>query len=598
MFNKTNFSSSLLSALMLLVINTPNAQIIDTLYEDSLCAYTWNSDFNNCPEVLDCIYPGKWKDTIIDVPANITHISKTGLKLCLEDLVIAGSVEIIYIMDLSSSMNPGFGAKAGDPYKKRPSSLKAGFQYQIDSLTSSRAGYIGFQSSVQLDQRLKPVAVNTQAGKDTLNYMVGRLQKWVDSLENQASGCGTNYRVTLDTAIKYFADPTIVHDSNQVIIFISDGEPMANVGATAAQVQTLITNKIPVYGIFLGDSIGKGLDTICTRTSGKSYLVPPSATDTLAKVIKSIVKSVVKPFAPKGLVVLNNSNGTTSVQESYTKISDTVWSFILNKPIPLKKNLNEIQLNSIFGTPDGQDTILSFKFNINVGGDTTYTSECFYCWYRTQIRIYRDAQTNINTDSLTMFDNSYNIRLFYYGLDTLDQVNIKVYVKNSKDTETIILTNPVFDSIPKQTFSKTVPFAIVEDLATPHNNITEACGIGIDQVTFYWNHPAEPIDTSYRAVLVVYPTYSSKSFLSLKNQQITILQKKINRGTSITVQFAVPVKNAEASLLSVQGRKIASSKSSGTKRLIFNNVNITSGVYLIKISAGQERVYKKIILTE
>jgi len=595
MFNKTNFSSSLLSALMLLVINTPNAQIIDTLYEDSLCAYTWNSDFNNCPEVLDCIYPGKWKDTIIDVPANITHISKTGLKLCLEDLVIAGSVEIIYIMDLSSSMNPGFGAKAGDPYKKRPSSLKAGFQYQIDSLTSSRAGYIGFQSSVQLDQRLKPVAVNTQAGKDTLNYMVGRLQKWVDSLENQASGCGTNYRVTLDTAIKYFADPTIVHDSNQVIIFISDGEPMANVGATAAQVQTLITNKIPVYGIFLGDSIGKGLDTICTRTSGKSYLVPPSATDTLAKVIKSIVKSVVKPFAPKGLVVLNNSNGTTSVQESYTKISDTVWSFILNKPIPLKKNLNEIQLNSIFGTPDGQDTILSFKFYINVGGDTAYTSECFYCWYRTQIRIYRDAQTNINTDSLTMFDNSYNIRLFYYGKDTMSKVDINVFVKSSKDTETITITNPVCDSI-KRVFSKTVPFAVIEDMPIQNNGITEAWIK--DMITFDWKNPTEPLDTSYRAVIVVTPTFASNLLIPLKKQQINILRKKNSGGTSITLQFRNTVKEVEASLLTVQGRKIVSSKASQAKRLVFNKLNITAGVYLIKITAGKESVFRKIVLAE
>jgi len=92
----------LFSLVLALFINT-QAQI-DTTFEDSLCAYTWNSDYNECPDVLDCIYPLQWNDKTVQVPSNITHISENGLKLCLDDLEIGGVADIIYIMDLSYSM--------------------------------------------------------------------------------------------------------------------------------------------------------------------------------------------------------------------------------------------------------------------------------------------------------------------------------------------------------------------------------------------------------------------------------------------------------------------------------------------------------------
>lgn len=77
----------------------------DTLYEDSLCEFTWNSDINNCPDTINCIYlDDEWNDQVFIVPFNITHISREGLEICLEDLVITKPVDIIYIMDLSGSM--------------------------------------------------------------------------------------------------------------------------------------------------------------------------------------------------------------------------------------------------------------------------------------------------------------------------------------------------------------------------------------------------------------------------------------------------------------------------------------------------------------
>ena len=476
------------------------AQPTDTLYEDSLCEYTWNSDINDCPDVLDCIYPVQWNDTIIDVPANITHISKDGLKLCLEDLTVTGSAEIIYIMDLSSSMNPAF-ATPGDPSKKRPEALQAGFQFQIDSASNSLAGYVGFHTSLPADQLLKPVAVNTAGGIASLNQMVQNLQNWVDAMENNSGGYGTDYQEAVQEAIDYFGDPTIVHDSSQAVIFISDGEPSPSY--TAAQLNYFVTNNIPVHGIFLGSSMGTALLNLVNGTGGTSWLVPPSATDTLAKVVKEIVKSLIKPFEPKGLFVRRNvpTPPFTATAVSYQKIGDTAWAAVLDKPIPLFPSMNEIELNAIFGVSDGSvpDTVLTFKFYIDVGGDTSYSNECYYCWYRTHMDVFVN---NVAVDTLTWQNNNYTIKLFYYGVDSLDTVNIIARTVQKGDQETITITNPTFDG-EKFIFEKTVPFSVTTGTAIPNNGTTEADFE--DLVTFNWEHPQEPMDTAYTDVIVSAP---------------------------------------------------------------------------------------------
>lgn len=267
----------------------------DTLYKDSLCDYTWNQDVNDCPDVLDCIYPGLWQDITIEVPANITRITKDGLKLCLEDVEMKAPVDIIYIMDLSGSMKPvldnnGNIIGGGDPYKKRDDALEAGFNYQVNNFPQSKAGYIGFGTKVEPSHLLAPV--NASTGQTQLNSIVNELRTFVNN--NQSAGY-TDYRKALAQAISWIQDPSICPHKDKAIIFISDGEPktnsnMVNPYPSTQQENTLIAEEVPVYGIFLGSGMGDALEDLATLTGGASYLVPPANTDTLETVVENIEK--------------------------------------------------------------------------------------------------------------------------------------------------------------------------------------------------------------------------------------------------------------------------------------------------------------------
>jgi len=591
MKNRTH-TLKILALLLSVTITNISARInlSGSPYEDSLCAYNWSKNHTG----FVCICPSQWNDTIIDAPANITHLSKHGLKICLEDMVVTGSAEIVYLMDLSSSMNPGFGPTAGDPYKKRPAALYAACRYQIDSLKNSLAGYIGFHSFVEPGHCLKPVKVYTPAGISSLHAMVTVLQAWVDEKENNTTGYETNYRAPIDSAITWLTDPAVAHDTTRAIIIISDGEPDPGLGATAAQIQALRDKHIVVYGIFMGSQMGAALDSICMRTNGKSFLVPPSATDTVVKVVKSIAKTVIEPYSPDKITLVNNSNGGSAVSDSFTNISDTVCQAVFDKVLPLKTGINQVQVNAHYSAPSGKDTTFAFKFTYYVGGDTTYKSGCcYYCWYRTQMAVFVN---DVPADTLSSQNNNYTLKFFYYGIDdTLTQVTILARTITKGDSETITMTNPVFDG-KKWTFSKTVPFQIMSGNPVHNNGITESALQ--DEVTFYWKKTLEPLDTSFAKVAVVSPTFSSYSSLPLKNRPIKILQTKNSRGTVITVQFSTPVKNALVTLTAPNGRIVSACKGTDTRQIAVATTRFSNGVYFITVAAGQETITRKIILAQ
>ncbi len=203
-----------------------HAQINDTAYEDSLCEYTWNSDINDCPDVLDCIYPLQWNDTTIKVHRNISHISRDDIKLCLEDITL----EDFFLKDIT----------------------------------------------------------------------------------------------------------------------------VAN---------------------------------------------------------------------------LNTGSSASAIISQWDLVFDTVWAGPMSKTVGLKPDLNEIQLNLTFQKTDSTvDTTLWVRFFMDVGAENDYTSECYYCWYRTQLKtlVY-----NTPIDTLTWENTVCDIRVEYYGPDTLDQIDVVVKSTNS-----------------------------------------------------------------------------------------------------------------------------------------------------------------------
>lgn len=495
--------------------------VSDTAFKDSLCSYTWNSAINDCPDVLGCIYPGDWQDTIINVPENITRISEEGLKLCLEDLQLQGSAEIVYIMDLSGSMK-----LTGDPSSKRPDALLAGFKFQRDSSSDkSRAAYVGFNNPL-VPGHLLPLTL-VRPGWPQLMKMVDTLKAWCNGPQNGA----TNYQLPLDKAIEFFNDPSFIHDTVKAIIFISDGNPdPATNCATPAQIQALITKKIPVYGIFLGSSIGLGLDTICQRTNGKSYLVPPNATDTLAKVVKNIVKTLIKPFVGKSLTVTNTTNGSSANAVSFSKLGDTAWAVKLDKSVYLNKGDNRMAVTSVFGTIDNtQDTTLAFQFTIRVGGQSP-TQECYYCWYRSKILVY-DA-SNKKVDTLSWKDLLYTVQLRYFGPDSAKLPSVNILVRTIKgDSEYLTLPKFTHDG-QAEIYSKTVPFQVLlETVPAIKNNGTTEANFQ-DLITFFYRHPSDKYDTATAKVVVSAPPDSLKIF-DKPGDPLTVSMLQYNKNNKI-----------------------------------------------------------------
>jgi archaellum component FlaG (FlaF/FlaG flagellin family) len=575
----TIINCSFIGLIVLSVRLNTNAGLIlsDTTFKDSLCSFTWNSAVNDCPDTLKCIYPGTWQDKTVPVPANVSRIGENGLKLCLSDINMKGSAEIVYIMDLSGSM-----VTTGDPYKKRPGALLAGFTYQKDSASDrSRAGYVGFSSTL-ISGHLLPLTL-VKAGWTQLANIVDTLRVYC----NNGAGGGTNYGVALDRAISYFDDPGFVHDTAKAIIFISDGEPNANIGATALQVQTLVNKKIPVFGIFLGSSIGIGLDSICTRTLGKSYLVPPTtSTDTLANVVKAIVKSMIKTFVGKSLEVKNLTNATSANSVSMNKIDSITWNIVMDKSIFLNPGINNISVLSKFGTLDGsKDTTLAFQFKINVGGQGP-TQACYWCWYRTRISVYNSS--NIKVDTLSWKDLSYTVKVRYFGPDSAKLSTINVSVKTLKgDSEYLTLTKLPHDG-QAQPYSKTVPFqvSLESSPAIPLNGTTEANFQ--DVISYYYVHPSDKQDTASYTVIVSAPPDSLKIFDKAGDpSKVAMLQyNKNNKIDTVTAgKFSDLYAKVFAQLKWLEDYENISSLSNKITWTIVNNVTQQPDLSIAKLTS-------------
>ncbi|MGD9201815.1 MAG: vWA domain-containing protein, partial [Chitinispirillia bacterium] len=470
---------------------------------DSLCAYTWNSDLNDCPDVLDCIYPGSWQDTVVQVPANVTRISRNGFKLCLEDIELQGTADIIYIMDLSYSMSPNCtpdkkcpnNEYPGDPDGKRYDALKAGFDYQSNNSKQSKAGYIGFASGVLPNHVLSPVFVNTE--RNQLDTMLYRLEEFI---KNDVEESGTNYYLPLNTAISWLQDTSISPNENKAIIFISDGRPISG-AQTDEQVNFLKNNKIPVYGIFLGREMEDDLLNLSVQTGGTAYLVPPSSTDTLETVVKNIVKNVTREYQPKSLEIKNITTNDTATGESYEKLGDTAWAAQLNRFVPLLQGPNLIQIASTFGADGGtspDDTTLGFTFEIDVSGELN--QECYFCWPRTKL----EALINNNpVDTLSWKNDSFTVKLSYFGPDTLDSAIIIIESKEKKDYEVITIHDGIFDGN-ALIFKKELPFSISTIPPQPNKTIEADAD---DNITLFWKHPIDALDTASASVIVANNPY-------------------------------------------------------------------------------------------
>ncbi|MDD5674645.1 MAG: VWA domain-containing protein, partial [Chitinivibrionales bacterium] len=407
-----------------------------------ICSYRWNPS-TDCSIQVPCLDSASMAGKVISVPGNITRIAVDGLKLCLSDQNVTSPADIVYIMDLSGSMWPQYNP-SGDPYFKRADAIKAGFDYQVDSVPGSYAGYLGFANAI-INKNVSPYNGNftygyynasnafiTQSNQRFLGYhllsprnvsiplaqdSLDTIYTWLnhDQHLNNSVG-GTDYHVALSQAATWFGNSTYSpHPNNRVIIFVTDGQP--NGAAYQNDVNLLISQKVKIYGVYLGSDNMGVLSTIATSTGGYAITVPRTNTDTLKTVIRNLVKQVTVYLFDTLTVSTNGvvSSALGAIKRTNPPDAFSGWELQLNKVLPLIPGNNLVSVRSLFNSGNGPKCI-DYDFTINVDPNIAPTS-CEFCYQRSILQIL-NATTNASLDTLTPLFTSFKVRLSYFGSDS------------------------------------------------------------------------------------------------------------------------------------------------------------------------------------
>lgn len=490
--------------------------------QDSICSYTWNSNVA-CDAYIPCVSAAEFSGRTFVVPANVTRISRNGLHVCLSDTAFNNPADIVYVVDMSGSMLPCY-SDPGDPYFKRADAVRAGYEYQRDSVPGSRFGYVGFagtlvtrdnwgdderqyintwrdcyygsnEARLRSDHLLPPVVLDA-AGQTRAEQAIANL--YHDQHLRDASG--TNYYVSLRRALYWLTDPVLSPNPNKAIVFVTDGRPTRDETLHDRIVDSLIDEGIPVFGIHLGTTDNTTLAAISRATGGAYYVVPPSNTDTLATVVRGIVREI-NNYLFDALTV--SANGVTANGIDAVKNADAgTWDITLDAIVPLMPGPNTVVFYSRFDIGEsGNSKELSFSFTIDVSGPPDQA--CVSCRPVTTVNILSPS-TGAPLDSLTFQDSAYLLQLRYYGEDQLSAVNVAVQTGKG-DYEVVHMSSPAIGPNGELVFERVVPFVIVDETvaAGPNNGITQAAVI--DTLAAGWAHPHDPRDTASCRVPVVSP---------------------------------------------------------------------------------------------
>ncbi|MBD3320101.1 MAG: VWA domain-containing protein, partial [Chitinivibrionales bacterium] len=525
----STFSSWTIFTAIAVAASSINAQ------NDSLCEYVWD----NCEHAI-CLDSTTMSGEIIQIPEDVTRISTDGLSLCLEDITTQAATDLVFIVDLSGSMNPyGFNAgggicelipggasqtgdsaieynddslslpvydspycyahrTAGDPHGQRENAIRSGLQQFAASpfAAQSTVGYIGFGHYVATFERvgndgdegwekglyqfLRPVNFDA-SGRADMTEQIDMLETIID---NRYQRGGTRYIPPLDTVINWFSDSSLTPNNNKAIIFISDGR---SEGGFTEQQNDLDSMDVPLYGIFLGNQGEDDLRTLATDE--RFYQIPHDQPDSLQAVVDIIIGELMAEFTTGQVTASNNTNGSSAVSDTVIE-SDTaagVFDVSLNRIISLDEGINDIEVTANFTSAQGVDTTIGFSFKLDVSGAA---SECsvFVCYPVSVLEFIEPGPG----DSLTNQDAQYRIRLTSYSFNG-DSVTL--YARTSKgDLEEIVLTNPQTqgNSI---VFEGTYPFSSGAG-GVGHQNGTSEADFD-DTLRIRWEHPDDDRDTAH-----------------------------------------------------------------------------------------------------
>jgi len=511
--------------------------------QDTICTYDWDQNVD-CPARLPCIEQANFADTTIQIASNITRIGTEGLRICLSDTTAIGPADIVYVVDMSGSMHPyqhffdphhtkTTSTPAGDPFYTRPEAIQSGFNYQINNYPNSRVGYIGFakcvlKSGISCDRYTQLYDYYTEDGNQmglnttpsetnvglagehymTLDYVSNQSQQ--TSMENLVNILehdvhlynigGTNYSAALSEAITLFDAPGGL--DNKAIIFISDGFPIGD-SNWSNYISQLNSRNITVYGIYLntGESGSTALQQIVTSTGGSMYVIDYNEPERMREVVEEILVTINNVYSFESLNVSGNGQVANGINAQKDADAGT-WTFDLDGIIPLYPGENTISINSDFSSAAGGTTI-SFDFTLDVSGPSTTDNDCQTCRQATQIEILNSS--NQPLDSLTWNENSFVVRVTYYGGDALNAIDVEVGTTEKEDYEIIRLTNPSTGANGELIFTRSVPFEVLQPNINPGLNNGTAESQYSDTVNISFHHPVDNRDSATVSIPVIAP---------------------------------------------------------------------------------------------
>lgn len=483
-------------------------------FAQDICSYTWNSD-SACSVFFPCVSADDWDGLTITVPSNVTRISRGGLKVCLADSAVFTSADIVYIVDFSGSMAQCY-RNPGDPYYQRADAIRAGYEYQRDSVPGSTFGYLGFttylvetsrysgqydycegggEDYLAGDHILELVDPSVAANQTSIEDMIAIVEH--DQLLDGVSG--TNYYRPLREALHWFQDGDLSPNPNKAIVFITDGNPTSGISDHREIVDSLELMGVPIYGIYMGSSVGSYLTEIVDETGGYTTLVEPTSVGLLAEVVRDIVRDV-NTYAFDTLSVYANgvtSQGVTAVKNP----DDGTWELTLDSIIPLQPGLNTVEFYAEFaGDSSSTDRTIDFSFTIDASGSAD--PACYDCRSASELALL--TTTGADLDSLDGNSTAYRVRVTYYGGDDLDFVDVLLHTDKG-DSEYVRISSPSVGGSGELIFETQVPFSIV-DVGTPAtagNGNTEA--LPNDTVRAFWSHPTDSQDVASDLAPVLAP---------------------------------------------------------------------------------------------
>lgn len=514
---------------------------------DSICSFDWNQSTECALHLGDCFDSTTYAGKTIIVPSNVTHIGKTGLQLCVNDVNVGNPADIVYAVDMTWSMFQNVGS--GDYKFARAAAVKAGIQYQIDSAQASSFGYIGFVDSIVTKTTfpgkypywlyvgatpLNPVPVgytqstvgggwkvvkddpdpalsgnhlfdlmrisaDVPAARSTLTTIYSRLNHDQHlALAGERPSTFTNFYVPLSKARQMLFSKDSTHD--KIIIFIADGGDTKDQEKRAALIDSLKNNDVRVFTVLLGSANATQIDVLkkmASLTGGEYHQV--SNPDSLASVLGSIVKKVIS-FQFESITV--KANGTTvNAGADPVEVSDGKFQLVLNNILPLKPGLNDISFDARFRSSDPatQGKAIKFDFKINVSGSAN--PNCYTCRPRSKLEVFDINGSRL--DSLTWQTDSVVVRLTYYGSQALSSAHAFLATTDNGDMERFN-NPPLKSSASPWVYEQRIPFRQLLTTTPSANNRIEAVGID-DTVRISWNHPIDSLDRSNVVLPVIAP---------------------------------------------------------------------------------------------